>query len=200
MIDIEENIREIMRRKGLRFSFVAHRIGAGHSNLMSSIKGNPKLSTLQEIADALDVSVYELLKQRPETAQGLVYIEGTAYQLTKPAASTLQLPYFTRYDTLQDEIKEFVMKAIAGARATSKMGIVETFEAFSLVYDHEAAKFTLSLCYSDGKTLTYTYDKHEYCKWKNDDTPETVKWNIQFVTCDIVNDIEGAVSQKLQSL
>ncbi len=200
MINVEENLREICRRKGLRLADIAERVGAGQSNLISSVKGNPKLSTLQDIANALNISVSELLTLRPETAQGLVYIDGVAYQLTKPSASTLQLPFYSRYDALRDEIKEFVMRAVASAQTTCKMGLLGTFEAFSLVYDHDAARFTLSLCYSDGKTLIYTYDKHEYCNWENDDTPDTVKWNIPEITEDIINDIEGAVPMKLQSL
>ena len=200
MINVEENLREICRRKGLRLSDVADRVGAGQSNLINSVKGNPKLSTLQGIADALNISVPELLTLRPETTQGLVYVNGVAYQLSKPATSTLQLPYFSRYDALRDEIKGFVMRAVAGAKTTSKIGLIETLEAFSLVYDHDAAKFTLSLCYSDGKTLTYAYEKHEYCNWENEDTPETVKWNLPEITEDIINDIEGAVPMKLQSL
>ena len=57
MINVEENLREICRRKGLRLSDVADRVGTGQSNLINSVKGNPKLSTLQGIADALNIFV-----------------------------------------------------------------------------------------------------------------------------------------------
>ena len=37
MINVEENLREICRRKGLRLSDVADRVGAGQSNLINSV-------------------------------------------------------------------------------------------------------------------------------------------------------------------
>lgn len=198
MINVEENLREICRRKGLRLSDVADRVGAGQSNLINSVKGNPKLSTLQDIADALNISVSELLTMRPNAAEGIVIIGGQTFQLSKPAASTVQLPAFDRYDALRDEIREFVKKAIDGAETVSKMGLLETMEVFSLVYDPNAAKFYLSLCYADGKIYTSTYDKFEYCDWKNGDTDETVKWSLSDATTAIINDIEGVVPSKLQ--
>lgn len=59
MINVEENLWEICRRKGLRLSDVADRMGSGQSNLIQSVKGNPKLSTLQDIASAINISVSE---------------------------------------------------------------------------------------------------------------------------------------------
>ncbi len=199
MINVEENLREICRRKGLRLSDVADRVGAGQSNLINSVKGNPKLSTLQDIANALNISISELLTMRPNAAEGIVIIDCQTFQLSKPATATVQLPAFDRYDALRNEIKEFVKKAIEGAETVSKMGLLETMEVFSLVYDPNAAKFYLSLCYADGKIFTVTYDKFEYCDWKDGDTEETVKWTLADITTDIINDIEGVVPSKLQA-
>ena len=55
---IEKNLKDICRAKGLTVTDVANRMGADPSNLLSSIKGNPKLSTLQDIADALQIKRY----------------------------------------------------------------------------------------------------------------------------------------------
>jgi len=199
MINVEENLREICRRKGLRLSDLAERMGVGQSNLISSVKGNPKLSTLQDIAGGLNISITELLTLRPAMAEGIVILGGQTYQLSKPASITVQLPSYNRYDTLRDEIKEFVMKSTASCTSATKMGLLETLEVFSLVYDHNAAKFTLSLCYADGKTLTCAYDKLEFCEWNqkvsNDDAP----WDIKAISEEIINDIEGRVPMILQS-
>lgn len=197
MDSIETNLKAICRQKGLSLTDVANRMGASPSNLLSSVKGNPTISKIQDIANALQVSVSELLTMRPEKATGVAIIDGQVYQVSKPAANVVQLPVYERYDDLRDDIKEFVMRAIAGARTASKMGVVETFEAFSLVYDHEDTKFILSLCYSDGKTLTIIYDKHEYCNWEEADDEDSVKWNLPEITEEIINDIEGAVPSKL---
>lgn len=179
---------------------VANRMGADPSNLLSSIKGNPKLSTLQDIADALKISISELLTRRPEKAQGLAIIEGKAYQLSKPTSSTVQLPLYDHYDTLREEIKAFIKKCVEGSEREAKMGLVETMEVFSLVYDPDAAKFYLSLCYADGKTFTIAYDKYEYCNWDKSKAEDDAPWDLACITEEIINDIEGCVPTKLQSL
>lgn len=198
MSQIETNLKKLCRVKGLSLTDVANRIGTSPSNLVNRVKGNPTISTIEDIADALNISVSELLTMRPNAAEGIVIIGGQTFQLSKPAASTVQLPAFNRYDALRDEIREFVKKAIEGAETVSKMGLLETMEVFSLVYDPNAAKFYLSLCYADGKIYTLTYDKFEYCDWKDGDTDETVKWTLADITTDIINDIEGVVPSKLQ--
>ena len=66
MDSIVKNLKDICRAKGLKLTDVANRMGVDPSNLLSSIKGNPKLSTLQDIANALQISVSELLTMRPE--------------------------------------------------------------------------------------------------------------------------------------
>ena len=47
-------------------------------------------------------------------------------------------------------------------------------------------------------SVDIVYDKLEYCDWKENDTDETVKWDLADVTQDIINDIEGYVPTKLQ--
>lgn len=198
MINVEENLREICRRKGLRLSDVADRMGSGQSNLISSVKGNPTISKIQDIANALQVSVSELLTRRPEKATGVAIIDGQVYQVSKPAANVVQLPAYERYSDLRDDIKEFVARAVEADGNTAKMAILETFEVFSLSYDVHDAKFHLNLCYADGKTLSMAYQKLEYCDWKDEDTEESVKWDLHEVTQEIINDIESAVPCKLQ--
>ena len=198
MANVEQNLREIAKAKGLKLSDIADRVGTTVSNLLSSVKGNPTVSKLEDIAAALQVSVSELLTKRPEAAQGIVIIGGQTYQISKPATAVVQIPTYERYDALREEVKEFIKKAMGEEHASSKVGLLETMEVFTLVYDPNATKFILTLCYADGKTATIVYDKLEYCDWKENDTDETVKWDLADVTQDIINDIEGYVPTKLQ--
>lgn len=199
MEPIEKNLKEICRQKGLTITDVANRMGTSPSNLLSSVKGNPTISKLQDIANALQVSVSELLTMRPEKAQGIAIIDGKAFQLSLPAFSTVQLPIYDRYDTLREEIKVFIRKCVEGSEHASKMGLVETMEVFSLVYDPDGAKFFLSLCYADGKTLTNAYDKFEYCNWDKSKAEDDAPWDLACITEEIINDLEGWVPQKLKS-
>ena len=200
MDSIVTNLKEICRRKGLSLTDVANRMGASPSNLLSSVKGNPTISKIQDIANALQVSVSELLTMRPEKATGVAIIDGQVYQVSKPAANVVQLPIYERYSDLRDDIKEFVAQAVEAGENTAKMGILETFEVFCLSYDIHDAKFHLNLCYADGKTLSMAYQKLEYCNWKDDDTDETVKWDLHALIQELTTDIEDAVPSKLHQL
>ena len=197
---IEKNLKDICRAKGLTVTDVANRMGADPSNLLSSIKGNPKLSTLQDIADALQISISELLTRRPEKATGVAIIDGQVFQVSKPAANMVQLPVYGRYDDLRDAIRVFVKNVLEKKQNDSMMGMVEAFEVFSLLYDAHDPCFFVSLCYADGRMMTFSYHKLEYGDWKNEETGEVIEWDIQYLTEDIINDIEGAVPQKLQTL
>lgn len=199
MVNIEKNIKELCRRKGLTMSDVANRVGSSPSNLLSSIKGNPTINRLQEIATALQVDVSELLSTPPMTAQGIMIIDGSTYQIVKPAASTFQIPTYSRFDDLRAEVKAFIKKSIEGSETISQMGLVGTMEAYCLAFNHHNQEFILSLCYKTGETVTLLYDKYEFANWKDDDTEETVGWNLSDVSQEIINDIEGVVTAKIQS-
>lgn len=199
MTDLENNLREICKRKGLRLSDVADRVGTSQSNLVSSVKGNPTISKLQDIATALQVPVSELLTLRPEKAKGIVVIDGQTFQLSRPSVNVVQIPQYDRYDEFRREISTFIRECIKGSESRSKMGMLESFEVFSLVFDYHKQVFHLSLCYGDGKTLTCSYDKLEFCgDWRDDDTEETVRWDTDYLIQEIINDLEGAVISKLE--
>ncbi len=191
MAEIEQNLREIARAKGLRLSDIADRMGTTVSNLLTSVKGNPTVSKLQDIAEALGVGVSELLTLRPESARGLVVMDGKTWQIARPSGAVVQIPTYDRYDVLRGDLRIFIAKAVEGKENVSMSGIVETMELFCLVYDGGNGVFHLSLCYGDGKTATLSYDRLEFC-----DVTKGVDgdvWDLGQVTDEIINDIEGAV-------
>lgn len=200
MTDVEKTLRAICLAKGLRIADIAERMGSGQSNLISSLRGNPSLSKLEEVANAAGVSLAELLTSRPESSQGVVIIGGETYQLTRPSSRTVQMPAYTDHTEMRQEVGVFIYHAIEEQTRSSIMGMLETMEVFTLIHDPATAHFFLSICYSDGQTLTFSYDKMEYCTWAEDDTPETAKWVYDDILNEILNDIEHTVPEKLRSL
>ena len=198
MANIEQNLRELAKAKGLKLSDIADRMGTTVSNLLTSVKGNPTVSKLEGIADALGVDVSELLTMRPESAQGLVIIGGQTYQISKPSTSVVQIPTYSRYDVLRGDVMAFIAKAVEQKETVSMMGIVETMELFCLAYDTHTDIFYLSLCYGNGSTITLSYDKMEFCDWDKDGFGEGATWNVSQVTEEIIADIEGAVPSMLR--
>lgn len=197
MENLESNLKEICRKKGLTLTDVANRMCTSPSNLLSCVKGNPTISKIQSIANALQVSVSDLLTMRPEKTQGVAIIDGKTYQLTRPAVSTVQLPFYDRYDTLRNEVKGFVKKATETGQNASMMGILESFEIFCLIYDAHNSGFILSLYYANGKYLMYSYHEMDYAAWKKGDEEDKLEWDMPFVLENIISDIEGAVPMKL---
>ncbi|MCR5463185.1 MAG: helix-turn-helix transcriptional regulator [Bacteroidales bacterium] len=214
---MELRIKDILKERGLSIKDVADKIGMDASNLNSSLKkGNPKLSTLVDVANAIGCDITELFKPNEETvnapkggSQPLVLIDGEAYRLTK-AKDVVKLPVYTDYAELRSNLKGFVQRAEKVDRKNrlakeekekdikpfSMMGMVETFEVFSLVFIPEPAVFYLTLCYKNGKFETYTYDaRYEFNNAKADDG----SWDTELLYTEIRNDIEGAVKQKIET-
>lgn len=200
MATIEQNLREICKAKGLKLSDIADRIGTTVSNLLVSVKGNPTITKLQDIANALQVPVADLVADAPAKPLGLIYINGSIYQLSAPSENAVQLPIYDRYDNFRKDAEEFIKKSVESDKNDAMMGMIEQMEVFSIFYDGGQKRFNVSICYSTGKTMAFTYDKYAYADWKEGDTDETVAWNLPDVIEDIINDVEGAVMTKQQSV
>ena len=196
MADIEKNLREIAKAKGLKLSDIAARMGTTVSNLLTSVKGNPTVSKIQDIAEALGVGVSDLLTLRPESAQGLVVIDGKTWQIARPSDAVVQIPTYNRYDVLRGDVRVFIARAVEGKDTASMSGIVETMELFCLLYDGYNGVFHLSLCYGGGKTMTLSYDRLEFCDASKD--VDGGVWDVGQVTEEIINDLEGAVPAMLR--
>ena len=95
---MESRIRELVKAKGLRMSDLANRCGMTQSNLISSIRSNPKLSTLELIAEALGIKVSDIIDpERAINEMGIVVIDGQTYVLSKPSPKVVQLLRHIRF-------------------------------------------------------------------------------------------------------
>jgi len=193
---MEDKIRAILKAKGLRMSDLANRVGMGQSNLVASIRKNPKLSTLEDICVALGIEMSELLGGKVEKSEGLMVINGETYAISKPRTRTLQLPTYTDYSALRDDIKSFIKSKVSKKESGSICGMVEDFEFFTLSYDYDLEigdtfpydRFHLTICYGNKQIWTTHYDVCEYNLSNNE-----FEWDVQGVATTIINDIEGYV-------
>ena len=71
MIDIGENIREIRKLKGMTQKELGNKLGISQSaiNQFENSKTAPKLQTIEKLAIALKVSMYDILKRGAEYYQ-----------------------------------------------------------------------------------------------------------------------------------
>ena len=185
---MELRIKEILRQKGLKMADLADRIGTDQSNLQKSLKGNPTLERLQEVAAALEVNVHELLSDSvPSSPVGVVSIGGKTYGLIE-TPTVVQIISYSDYSRLRKDIEEFVKDCLNNKSTQSIMGRVESFEIFALSYTPYEKVFLLSMCYGEGNMITIRYDVDEYADAERIDR--------EYLIQEIVNDVEGAVSLK----
>ena len=193
---MEQRIRKILSAKGLKMSDLANRVGMGQSNLVKSIKSNPKLSTLEDICLALGIEMTELLGGKEEKSDGVIVLNGETYTISKPKTRTAQIKVYNDYQELRSNIREFVKKSLRTKELGSIGGMVEDFEYFTLLYDYNAEDtsvfehFYITIQYGKGKTWTYSYDTSEYMD-SNEGT------DTKTLTEYIINDIEGKVLSEL---
>ena len=193
---MEQRIRKILSAKGLKMSDLANRVGMGQSNLVKSIKSNPKLSTLEDICVALGIEMTELLGGKEEKSDGVIVLNGETYTLNKPKTRTAQIKVYNDYQELRSNIRDFVKRSLKTKELGSIGGMVEDFEYFTLLYDYNAEDtsvfehFYITIQYGKGKTWTYSYDTSEYM-YSNEGT------DTKTLTEYIINDIEGKVLSEL---
>lgn len=73
-------VKQLCKEKGTTIKEISDKMGMDASNLSGSLKGNPKLSTLQEVANALGVEVYDLFERR-RTLNGFVKFKDKVYEI-----------------------------------------------------------------------------------------------------------------------
>lgn len=105
---------------------IDQKLGMDASNLSGSIKGNPKLSTLQDVARALDVKVYELFERLVGSElNGYVEVGGEIYKISNTLdwvevsarIDKLAEPHlYKRVDDMRREVGSFVRECLKSGR------------------------------------------------------------------------------------
>lgn len=88
-------IKEVCKQKGITMGQIAERLGISPVNLSSSLNGNPTLNRLQEVADILEVEIWQLFN-RKEDIQGVIQYNGRIYAIDS----------FNSFFTLAENIKQ----------------------------------------------------------------------------------------------
>lgn len=79
---MELRIKELIKSKGFTMQEFADKLGIARVNLTKTINGNPTMETLQKIATALDVQVWELFTATTTgEINGFVEYRGTIYKI-----------------------------------------------------------------------------------------------------------------------
>lgn len=71
-------IKEVAKSKGMTMKQIADKLGINHITLSQSLNGNPTLSRLTEVANALGVDISELFVQPrgEQDIHGCIFVDG----------------------------------------------------------------------------------------------------------------------------
>ena len=80
--NISHKVKELCREKGMTIKQLAEKMDIAPESLSRAINGNPQLSTIRKIAEALDVSVTNLFDRSDDELRAIVVCDGKTYTAT----------------------------------------------------------------------------------------------------------------------
>lgn len=164
---MELRVKELCKERGLKMSDLANRMCMDQANLTASLKGNPTLARLTDVANNLGVEVYELFHEKKETESidGFVELEGetvrirNAADLMKVACRTMGMPYFSKVSVMRKAVHDFVHGCVKDMEQMSSFfGCLLGAETFNISFHPEyvggsdSGVFVLT-CFSDKETF-----------------------------------------------
>lgn len=183
---MELRINEILKEKGMRMADLAKKIKIDQSNLSTSLKGNPKLSTLVDVASALGVEVRELFPEtQPSFTAGTLQMGERHYVLIPVEVS--EKPYIFHPGRFFKEVEGFVLRCLRNGKTISLCGLYEDGYPFALLYDSKSGRLFLSFSPDGDGYMTTVYEPQPLSVSKNLYTDELVA---NYIARNIMNDIE----------
>lgn len=164
-------IKEIAKAKGITMGEIADKMGINPVNLSASLNGNPTLNRLQEVAAILGVEISDLFIQDSSYINGYIETGNNLYPVKSKEQligiidkvdGIVQIPSCTRGENLKENIEAFYYKSINNAESGAIMMRYGINEVFTLTYDSDHKRFSLTLCKGNGVIEFMTFDFAKY--------------------------------------
>ena len=154
-------------------SDLADKMGVDPANLSASLKGNPTLSRLNDVAKILGVGVAELFEKpkADDSIDGFVELEGETSRIRNMAdlmrisCRMMEVPFYSRVSDMRDAVAQFVYSAVVEGITGSLAGCLlgtETFCLNAMVEDVDGEDNTVLSLTLFRHHSTYTFDRMEY--------------------------------------
>ena len=166
-------IKEIAKAKGITMGEIADKMGINPVNLSASLNGNPTLNRLQEVAVILGVEISDLFAQDSSYINGHIETGNNIYSvksreqficLIDKIDGIVHIPLCQREDVLKNNVKDFCARSVESNMSGAIMNRYGVNEVFTLSYDSDSKKFSLTLCIGDGNVKFRLFDTGEYKK------------------------------------
>lgn len=83
--NISHKVKELCRDKGITVKELAEKMDIAPESLSRAINGNPQLSTIRKIAEALDVSITDMFDRSEDELLAIVVCAGITHTATTKA-------------------------------------------------------------------------------------------------------------------
>ena len=161
-------VREILKSKGVSIKELAFRMGISPSAVSQLLANEyPSMQVLERIAKAIDVDILDFFAQRYSYLNGYVETGGEIYpvrsreqfmDVTNKVDGIVHIPSFKNQEDYKNTIREFLSNAIDSGKSDALMARYNLKEIFTLTYDANSEKISLTLCISDGEIKFKIFD------------------------------------------
>lgn len=164
-------IKEIAKAKGITMGEIADKMGINPVNLSASLNGNPTLNRLQEVAVILGVEISDLFAQDSSYINGHIETGNNIYSvksreqficLIDKIDGIVHIPSCPREDVLKNSVKDFCTRSIESNMSGAIMNRYGVNEVFTLSYDSDSKKFSLTLCIGNGNVKFKLFNTNDY--------------------------------------
>jgi transcriptional regulator with XRE-family HTH domain len=185
-------IKEIAKAKGITMGEIADKMGINPVNLSASLNGNPTLNRLQEVAVILGVEVPDLFAQDSSYLNGHIETGNNIYSvksreqfigIISKIDGIVHIPLCQREDVLKNSVKDFCARSVESNMSGAIMNRYGVNEVFTLSYDSDSKKFSLTLCIGDGNVKFRLFDTDEYKKEDSFTSPEMNRMIEDVLSC-----------------
>ena len=165
-------IREILKEKGIYIKELAGGMGITPSAVSQILANpNPSIQQLERIANVIEVDVMNLFSQDFTYINGYLEAGENIYpvksreqfvSLIDKVDGIVHIPSSPRQDAFKNTIMEFCRSSINEWKSGAMMMRYGVNEVFTLTFDSESKRFSLTQCVGNGEIKFNTFEYSTY--------------------------------------
>lgn len=181
-------VKDLLKERGMKMADLAGLLGMNQSNLAKALDGNPTLSKLQDIADALGVPVRELLPDAPPASPAGVLTMGKTRFALVPLPNEdkkpLPEPPNMTLEALKEKIRGMVEKCSKNGKSRAVFASLAG-RPVVVMYDEDSRRYLLATTKDDDDAVILSYTRF----FKMGENDESMEWDGDVLSETMIDDI-----------
>ena len=165
-------IRETLKEKGISVKELSVRMGVSSSAISQLlVNPHPSIQQLEKVAKAIGVDIMDLFAQDYNYINGYFETEGVIYPVKnreqfmgvyEKVDGIVHVPSYNNDGIYEGAVRGFCSTCVKEGKSDARMMRYGINEVFTLSYDAESQKFSLTLCIGNGDVKFRQFDIIEY--------------------------------------